>query len=451
MLDQAKDAIEGKRYSDALSFLKKAAQDEPRAVEVRVLLGTLYATKGAYEDAITELQFALGIEPERVDVLYQIGALRLQQGKYLDAEKKFAEVYATGFSSEELLQKMAFTYLWLSNFDKSRELYGMLIAQAPDHQESRFYFGLLSVISNRDAMLVELEKAKILMVKGDPASEMMAKDAQKYIETLNEIRSITTSWGDLNFVKRFNESNLPTLALAVVNPVLEKSPTLASALLLKARALYLLQRYEDAKPVLVSIPEADRNEAYWFYQGDLSFALEKYVDAETAYTKALSLSDGSLALVYYSKLAKVYELKKEAENAILTYEKIQQKDPQNKKAYVQSVSLYLLSLQNKDKAVEVARSAVEKFPTDPEIVNILGWALLEQGKEDEATKVLNNAIQQDSSFAPAYYNLGRIDEAHKRITEAKLNYQKALDYDTQGSIMKRADEALQRLDSQQSS
>jgi cytochrome c-type biogenesis protein CcmH/NrfG len=51
--------------------------------------------------------------------------------------------------------------------------------------------------------------------------------------------------------------------------------------------------------------------------------------------------------------------------------------------------------------------SLQANPTDPSLHNVLGVALAKQGSLDMAIKHYETALIHDSSFFPAYYNLGR--------------------------------------------
>ncbi|HEV7820801.1 MAG TPA: hypothetical protein VGO84_06430, partial [Burkholderiales bacterium] len=75
------------------------------------------------------------------------------------------------------------------------------------------------------------------------------------------------------------------------------------------------------------------------------------------------------------------------------------------------------------------RQAAQKFPHDPVVATNLGIVLLEQDQGHEGVASLERALEIDSRYAPAHYNLANIMRASGRRADAVEHYQAAVDAD----------------------
>jgi tetratricopeptide (TPR) repeat protein len=73
----------------------------------------------------------------------------------------------------------------------------------------------------------------------------------------------------------------------------------------------------------------------------------------------------------------------------------------------------------REKALNFAARAVEKFPTSARAKNLFGWANLENGNLNAAKKAIADALALDSKLAAAHLNLGKILQIENR-TDAAL-------------------------------
>src|SRR5215218_1758199 len=80
-------------------------------------------------------------------------------------------------------------------------------------------------------------------------------------------------------------------------------------------------------------------------------------------------------------------------------------------------------------AESVLRQAAKKFPHDPVVATNLGIVLLEQDQGEEGVASLERALEIDSRYAAAHYNLANIMRASGRRADAVEHYQAAVDAD----------------------
>lgn len=84
-----KELFAGKKYQDAVPFLMKAAEVNPKSATTFYYLGySLHKVGKEYNRAaLSSLRHAFSLAPASIQVLYVLGVVERQEGQYLEAEK----------------------------------------------------------------------------------------------------------------------------------------------------------------------------------------------------------------------------------------------------------------------------------------------------------------------------------------------------------------------------
>lgn len=447
-IQRAEEQLAQKNYLVALDWYKQAAQVEPQNSFVREQMGLIYQKKNNFTDAIQEYQFALAAGSSKAPELYKtIADLYLQHNEWEKAEEQYRKAIEFGWKDKEVYLSLGKAYLWLSLFPAAKESFGKALELKEDFIEGRYYFSLVGCLDNLEYARIDMEKVKNYTPQTEEEKQIVADAAVMLTYIFQAQQPQQHDWAGVYLAKGFNSIGVPTLALAVVAPVIEKHTDYPQAYIFLGRANYLVQKYTEAEQAFDRYLElaGDQDPVLWFYVGDTDFAAGHPDAAITAYQRAIALDSGAYRALYTYKLAQVYEAKTNFEQAAIAYEEVTELDVTNKKAWLKVVGLSILELNDREKALRVAQKAFSLFPDDVEIVNSLGWAYLEQNDLVHAEEVLRKAQQIDPDFAPIYFNFGQMYKVRLDAEKAKEMYLRALNLDVGGGISKRAEEELKNL------
>lgn len=131
----------------------------------------------------------------------------------------------------------------------------------------------------------------------------------------------------------------------------------------------------------------------------------------------------------YFSLCQLYELTKNYEKAIETYEKLLVKKPELWPA-VNNLA-YLLSDHGKtpkdlQRALELAQKAHTANPQNPNILDTLGWTYYRMADMNQGLEFLQRAYIIDPESTGINYHLGMILHQLGRTAESREHLQKAL-------------------------
>jgi len=163
----------------------------------------------------------------------------------------------------------------------------------------------------------------------------------------------------------------------------------------------------------------------------------KYDEAINCYLKEIKLNPTFTTA--YSNLAQCYNLKKDYENEIYTYQFLIGINKASDTSYLNNIgaSYYNWGLQfnaneQYEKAITAFDSAIKYTPNSSNSYNSKGAALLHLGKNEEALNVCKVAIQLDSNNVKAFINVGC---AYSNLQQ----YQLAIQYLNKAATMENAD------------
>jgi tetratricopeptide (TPR) repeat protein len=155
-----------KKTSEAETAFKKAISLDPKAVEPRVDLGTLYLKSlNQPAKAVESLRGAIKLDPARGGTRFALGAALLESGQTGEAEKELREAARLAPQNPLPLQVLGGLYKQQKKFDKALAAYDAALAA-----QSTF---MLAYIGKGDVYLAKKDEKKALAAyevasKGDP-------------------------------------------------------------------------------------------------------------------------------------------------------------------------------------------------------------------------------------------------------------------------------------------
>ena len=142
---------------------------------------------------------------------------------------------------------------------------------------------------------------------------------------------------------------------------------------------------------------------------------------------------------FYYELANVYLFANKPNDAIKTYNRIEERVGVSENASMQKIKIYK-SLNNSDKAIEEAKKLINAFPKEGKYYGIVGELYQEKGQSEKALQAYNDLLKIDPENA--YVHLSLADyyrnqkQNEKSFEEIKIAFRsKLLDIDTKIKIL----------------
>jgi tetratricopeptide (TPR) repeat protein len=157
-----------------------------------------------------------------------------------------------------------------------------------------------------------------------------------------------------------------------------------------------------------------------YQDDDLSEALKYFEKTQVV------LPEDTIAYFYAGVVASSME---EHDKAIQNLEKYLEKGGTSADAYSVIINTYSGAKDDKEKALEVARRAKEKFPTNTEFPKVEIGLLIELEKIEEARTGLEQAVIREPDNKTYHFYLGYVNSKLEKWDEARKNFEQALRVD----------------------
>jgi tetratricopeptide (TPR) repeat protein len=360
----------------AIAEFEKIVSLLPKSVEDRMVLGQLYTVKHDAKKAEEQFKIAQGIEPDSEDVVLNLARLYAESGDLTRATKVIEDVPQADRTSK-LEVALGVAYEQQKQTKNAIDAYRRAAELDPDDAHT---LAVLAQALLNDSQFEDALKQYKVLAEADPEAA----------SPLIHIAEIQRRQG------KYEE------ALTTIRKARKKDPTSLEAGYNEGLLLDVLGHYDDAAQLF-----------------------EKMVDMTSHANGAYTTEEKNNRGIFLERLGAVYHEQNKIDLAIATYQKlIDMGGDSVQRGYQGQVDIYRDAKQF-DKAVEIARKAVEANPKDNDLKLILAGELTDLGKTEEglalAKSLLKNTPEDRTvllALTQMYTRLRRWKEAEETLSKA---------------------------------
>lgn len=407
--------------------------------------GQDYYDNGYFELALNEFIKANQEESGKAEPLIKLGLTQLALKNNGKARSNFNSALEIDSTNLEGRMGLAKSYIAERDMEEAKKILDPL---SIENAELKFYQGIVY------AYFQDYEKSKEAFIKGMSFNpDQSTKDKiQKFITAYEEFAK---NKGGLKIhlqtllSKALTEVDQQQIAIPILKDVLKEKANYIDAWTVIGYAYLKEEKYQDAIDALEEAKKLapEKGEALFFlgiaYSGDKKYdqALENFnLSLQNGYQPQASVKQ---------KMAEIYVLQGDYEKGAQTYEELVTMYDKNIDLYIQPIWLYIDKLNQPQKALSLANTALKKHPNEAMAENLVGWAQISNNNFSDGKKHLVEAIKLDAELDAAYYNLGLLYEKKKQSDIAIKLYQKAAVIQKDENITKLAQAKYQGLLNQQ--
>jgi tetratricopeptide (TPR) repeat protein len=168
---------------------------------------------------------------------------------------------------------------------------------------------------------------------------------------------------------------------------------------------------------------------HYLNRGAAAYQEDDFAGALRSFEKSQQLSPGDTTGYFYAGL-----VANQAENwdkAVDNMNNYYEKGGKTVDGYYVMINVYNTAKEDKNKALEIVRTARTKFPNNPELPKYEIQILIELDKVDEAKTGLEKALEKEANNKVLHYFLGYTNYKLEKYADAKTNFENALKIDSQ--------------------
>jgi tetratricopeptide (TPR) repeat protein len=368
----------------AIAEYAKIVALEPKNVENRMVLGQLYMERHEAQKAEEQFKTAQALEPDSEEVVLNLARLYAESGDLTHAAKVIEAVPA-GDRSSKMEFALGAAYDQLKQPKSAIAAYERAVDMEPEDVDT--LRALAQALLNDDQLDASLKQYKEI-AEADPDD----------VGTLVHICEIQRRQG------KYDD------ALATIRKARKKEPDNLEAGYNEGILLDHQGRFDDAAQ-----------------------DFEKMVDLTSHANGAYTTDEKNNRGIFLDRLAAVYREQSKVDLAIATYQKMIDLGGDNaQRAYQGEVETYHDALQY-DKAVDVARKAVDSRPKDRGPKLVLAEALVDEGKPEDALTLAKGLLDNSKDDRTSWLEISEIDKRMHRWKDAEDALNKAGDWTTEKS------------------
>ena len=166
------------------------------------------------------------------------------------------------------------------------------------------------------------------------------------------------------------------------------------------------------------------NAAYFYRSGLENKKNNKFPEALTAFTKAVSLNKNFDSA--YVEMGNIYLNSNNADNSIINFKKALAINPKYTEAFTGMGKIYRDVRQNFDSALFYYNASAKLDSTNKEVFYALAWTHNAKKEYDKAIPYAVKALEIDNTYRPAYGELGHAYHLSKQFAAAIEQFKKNL-------------------------
>jgi tetratricopeptide (TPR) repeat protein len=395
-------------HKAALMQLQKAVKLSPEDATVYLLLGLTNQDLRNRDEAEVNFRKALSLQPDLLEAQQSLGIILVHNHKYLESVSILKPLGDADPSSISIIQALAFAYI---QTDNQQEAIRILEAALQFHPNNNFLLEQLAVIfmaskdRKRAAELLDsaiqyAPSSSSLNLRGIiTILEQEPEEAIKYFEeAIQRFPDYINGYANLAQVNL--QLNRYEKALSTVTEALEKNPGDKDLVLIKARVLFRMARYEEALTFFENLEYNKQNLKQYVVQYYVSLlATGKIENALHAIQKAYELVDSTKRDDFITGVenegVQLYEQKLINASKNL-FEQILALAPESARS-INNLGFILLSERNWEAASELFKSAEQQ---GFEFLSILkanqGYIALNMNKIDSSIALFHEALSHSN-------------------------------------------------------
>jgi tetratricopeptide (TPR) repeat protein len=372
----ASSAPAGNVLDQAIAEYEIIVSLQPKSVEDRMVLGQLYTVKHDAKKAEEQFKTAQAIEPDAEEVVLNLARLYAESGDFAQAVKVMEAVPVA---------------------DRTAKMEGALGAAYEELKQAKD-----AVAAYRRAAALEPEDLRTL----DALAQALLNDSQ-FDEALKQYKELAATDPEnvgalVHIGEILRRQGKYEDALTTIRKALSKEPNNLEAGYNEGLLLDVLGRFDEAGQVYEKMVELTSH-------------------ANGAYTTEEKNNRG----IFLERLGAVYHEQNKSEQAIAVYQKlIDLGGDFAVRGYQFQVEIYRDAKQF-DKAVAMARKAVEVNPKDRDLKMMLASELGDVGKTDEGLALVKSLLANTAEDRGVWLALGQMYVRAHRWKEAEEAFDKA--------------------------
>lgn len=409
------------------------------------LRATRRIENGKIDDAVSDLREALNEQPKSIDLLLLMAIAYERGGKNELADRQYADALkSSNFNPEVTLRYVAYLQR-RSDLSRAEEVLTEAMDRNPNNIQILSSLGQVRLNRQNWSGALTIADAISLLNDGRAVADQIRAGAfagqNKIDESISALEDAHKAAPNavqpvLVLASTYVKQGKPDKAVALLKELSDKAPNNAQFLVFLGQAQLAQKKDQDAlQSFRKAVAQQPKDPAGYSALTDFYIRSKDYESASTLLQAALREMPANINLRLSSAGLKI--LRGDNEAAIGEYEAILNDQPNSLVAINNLVSLILDNRSDKP-SIDRAIGLSEKLKNSslPQFQDTIGWAEYKRGDFKSAITVLEGVVSKTPNLAAARYHLGMSYVADGQKDKATEQFKMALTLEPDGSALK---------------
>ena len=401
--------------------------------------------RGDLESAIADLRLALNDQPKSVELLMLMGVAYERGGKNELANRQYADALKASNFSPDMAQRYVAFLQRQGDFGRAEDVLGEVVARNPTSVPMLTALAEIRLARKNfaGALAVANGVAKLGNNPGlaDQIRASVFANQNRMDESVAALERAHAASPDafppvVGLVSDYVKLGKPDKAERMLQELLNKYPDNAELLILMGQTKQAQNKFDDAqKQYRAAIAKQPKDPNAYNALSDLFVKQKDYGSAGEVIKAGLQEQPQNLSLRLVA--AGLHIQKGSDADAIAQYEAIL-KDQPNALLAINNLASLLLDHRSDKESMERAFTLSDKLKGSavPQFEDTLGWAQLKKGDIKSAIATLEPVVAKLPDLAAVHYHLGMSYAADGKPDQAREQFQKALNLEPDGTPLK---------------
>ncbi len=433
--------------------LKKIKNIKEVQSDYNLLMGKLWLFKGKNSHAIFHLKSVIDIRPGILSARYLLGIAYFAAGQTKLAEKSFINVLILNPDHVETLVALAGLHYKNREYKLADQYLEKAISLSPSNVRALMLKGLC-LMEQKKAKKASQEFTKVhFLIKDAPSLFFLGKSLEsqgKFDTALDLYKDLIDQKPELmdvlyKYTALLVEMGQGKKAGEIVEKIIERGYGHSGVYYVGARVRLELEDYDAARKYLDKAMEAENVPGYIYgLAAEMYRKTGEYRKEEDVLRVCMEKNPGYAKA--WINLAGLYFRSQRKTQALEILNQAVKKIPDNVLIAGNLAWLLLEEKKDFDRALDLARTAYEKFPGKVYLMDTLGWAYYHKRIFSQAEWLLTEAEELEPDEGIIKYHLGMVLYKQGKLSEAKEKLKRALEYELLDEDMTQAEQALADLE-----
>ncbi|PKL36958.1 hypothetical protein CVV38_03680 [Candidatus Peregrinibacteria bacterium HGW-Peregrinibacteria-1] len=409
--------------------------------------GNTYFQQGDYNNAIKAYSLASQQNPSAIDPIIKLGDSHLLNNQPVDALTHYQRIYNSSPQLDQIAIKLSRAHINSGNIQQAKDIIWQITEEEPANEKAQYYKALILIFANEYANAESIFR-NLQSTSQDPKIKAQIKPYLDNYDLFSYFNEGDPTYLKALLAKSMIDNGEYNLAILNMKDILKTETGYQDVWVMLGYAYLKTEQIQEAIDTLAQARTLNnQNPTTHFYLGIGYYLKNEFGNASKSFETAKNQKYQPANHLDFI-MAETYFLQEKYPDAAPLYEKLLNEITNNLEIYERLITIYTEHTPNPQRATELTKQLIEKYPNEATTFTILGNINYMNDEIEDAKDNYLQAIEINPNLDIAHLNLGKIYQTQNLETLAKTHLKTAYSITQSSKIRSEAGRLYNQLNDQ---